>query len=95
MSITLEDVERIAALAKLRFDKRRLQDMARDLDRIVGYVEKLKELDVSEVPETAHAVQLDNVLREDEVEQWLTNEEALANAPASKNGFFSVPKVIG
>ena len=95
MAITIEEVKRIAELAKLAFDDQSLEEMARDLERIVGYVEKLKELDVSEVPETSHVVEMKNVMREDEVERWLSNEEALGNAPASKQGYFSVPKVIG
>lgn len=95
MRITVDEVRKIAVLARLEFDEKSLESMARDLDNIVGYVEKLDELDVSEVPETAHVLQLTNVLREDKVQPWLTNAQALANAPVGKKGYFSVPKVIG
>ncbi len=95
MAITPEDVDRIAQLAKLRFSEEEKLEIARQLDQIVAYVEKLKELDVEGVPPTAHVVELTNVMREDKVEPWLSQEEALANAPAKHHGFFSVPKVIG
>jgi len=95
MAITIDEVKRIAALAKLQFDDTSLKEMAHDLERIVEYVEKLKELDVSDVPETSHVIEMKNILREDRVEPWLDHEEALRNAPAKKQGYFSVPKVIG
>ena len=95
MPITLEEVKHVAALAKLSFTEVELAKIAKELDAIVGYVEQLKELDVGDVPPTSHMLDLHNVFRGDKVEPWLTNEEALQNAPAQKNGYFSVPKVIG
>lgn len=95
MSITLEEVKHVAALAKLSFNDEELAKIARELDEIVGYVEQLKELNVDDVPPTSHVLDLHNVFRDDKVEPWLTNEDALQNAPAQKNGYFSVPKVIG
>ncbi|MFQ6113435.1 MAG: Asp-tRNA(Asn)/Glu-tRNA(Gln) amidotransferase subunit GatC [bacterium] len=95
MSITIQDVEKIAALAKLEFSSEEKQKLAKQLDQIVAYVEKLNELDTESVPPTSHVIDLKNVLREDKVEEWLTQEEALRNAPAKKHGYFSVPKVIG
>ena len=64
------------------------------LGDILGYVKKLEELDVSDVEPMAHAVPLDNVLRADEVQPSITNEEALANAPKKANGLFVVPKIV-
>lgn len=95
MPITLAEVKHVAALAKLSFTDEELAKIARELDAIVGYVEQLKELNVDDVPPTAHVLDLHNVFRDDKVEPWLTNEEALQNAPAQKKGYFSVPKVIG
>jgi len=95
MSITIEEVKHVAALAKLSFTDEELTKIAQELDAIVGYVELLKELNVDEVPPTSHVLDLHNVFREDKVEPWLTTEEALQNAPAQKMGYFSVPKVIG
>ncbi|MDZ7344720.1 MAG: Asp-tRNA(Asn)/Glu-tRNA(Gln) amidotransferase subunit GatC [candidate division KSB1 bacterium] len=93
--MTLEEVKHVAALAKLSFNEDELAKIAKELDAIVGYVEQLKELDIEGVPETSHVLNLHNVFREDQVEPWLTPEQALQNAPAQKRGYFSVPKVIG
>ena len=95
MPITIEDVDKVASLAKLCFSPEEKQKLTQQLAEIVAYVEKLKELDTEDVPPTSHVIELKNVMREDVVEPWLTQEEALANAPAKKHGYFSVPKVIG
>ena len=94
MSIKLEDVKRTAQLARLDFSDDELRNMTKDMTTILGYVEKLNELDLQDVPETVHVLKLTNVFREDEVKPGLSNAEALANAPKSKKGHFSVPKVI-
>jgi aspartyl-tRNA(Asn)/glutamyl-tRNA(Gln) amidotransferase subunit C len=60
----------------------------------LGYIEKLSQLDVSQVQPTAHAVPLLNVTRADERQPSLPNEEALRNAPAKANGLFLVPKIV-
>ncbi|KAA3618172.1 MAG: Asp-tRNA(Asn)/Glu-tRNA(Gln) amidotransferase subunit GatC [Calditrichaeota bacterium] len=95
MTISIEDVKRTAKLARLEFSDDELKNMTKEMGTILGYVEKLNELDLNDVPETAHVLQLSNVFREDEVKPGLSNEEALANAPRVKKGHFSVPKVIG
>ena len=64
------------------------------LDGILGYIEKLKELDVAGVEPTAHAVPLVNVTRPDEVRPSLPHDDALRNAPAQANGLFMVPKIV-
>lgn len=93
--ISLDEIRHLAALAKLRFSDDELAAMKHDLARIVAYVEKLAEVDVEGVPATTHVLDLTNVFRDDKAGDWLTQEEALANAPAKKHGYFSVPKVIG
>jgi len=64
------------------------------LGAVLGYIEKLKEVDVTGVEPTAHAFPLVNVVRPDEVLPSLSNEEALQNAPAKANGLFVVPKIV-
>ena len=64
------------------------------LSHILGYIEKLNQLDVAGIAPTAHTVPLVNVARPDEVRPSLTNEEALRNAPAKANGLFLVPKIV-
>ncbi len=94
MSITLEDVEKIAQLAKLSFSAEEKEKFTRQLGQILRYVEKLNELDTEDVPPTYHVNAVHNVFRRDEVKASLSQEEVLQNAPARKNGYFSVPKVI-
>ena len=94
MSITKEEVLHVAHLARLEFSEEELERFAKQLGEILSYVEKLGELDTSEVEPTYHALKLKNVFREDEVRESIPTEEALANAPERENGFFVVPKVI-
>ena len=95
MSITSAEVQHVAKLAKLSFNAEELEKMARELDAIVAYVEQLKELELDEVPPTAHVLDLSNILREDQAEAALPVEDVLRNAPSRKLSYFSVPKVIG
>jgi aspartyl-tRNA(Asn)/glutamyl-tRNA(Gln) amidotransferase subunit C len=68
--------------------------MGAQIGSILGYIEKLKEVDISNVEPTAHAFPLVNVTRPDEVQASLSNEDALRNAPAHANGLFIVPKIV-
>ena len=70
------------------------QKIGAQLGNILGYIEKLKEVDVTGVEPTAHAFPLVNVTRPDEVRPSISNEEALRNAPAQANGLFIVPKIV-
>lgn len=94
MSISIEEVEKIAKLAKLKFTEPEKQKMAIQLADILNYVEKLNELDTSNVQATHHVLNLVNVYREDKTSQCLPPEQATKNAPKKMNNFFSVPKVI-
>ena len=64
------------------------------LGNILGYIEKLKEVDVTGVEPTAHAFPMVNVFRADETRPGLSNEDALRNAPKKTNGLFVVPQVV-
>ncbi|MBD3289506.1 Asp-tRNA(Asn)/Glu-tRNA(Gln) amidotransferase subunit GatC [candidate division KSB1 bacterium] len=94
MAITKSDVERIAKLAKLDFSDEEKMNFTHQLSEILGYMEKLNELDTEEIEPTSHVLGIQNELREDRQESWVSQEEALKNAPKQKKGFFSVPKVI-
>ena len=95
MSVRIEDVEKIAQLAKLEFSPEEKETFTKQFNQILSFVDKLKELDTKDVPVTEHVLDQQNVLRRDSVEAWLTRDDALANAPKKSGGFFSVPKVIG
>ena len=89
MSVTLSDVEKIAKLAKLDLSSQEKLKLADQMAEIVRYVEKLNELDTENIAPTSHVLDLKNVFREDKVQIWLTQDEALSNAPAKNQGFFS------
>ena len=88
------DVKYVAHLARLSLSAEEEIQFGSQLTNILGYIEKLKQLDVSQIEPTAHAVPLVNVFRKDEVRPSLSNEEALRNAPAKANGLFLVPKIV-
>ena len=94
MAISVQDVEKIAQLARLRFDEDEKVALVAQLGRIVALVERLDELDTDDVEPTYHVLDIHNAFREDVLEPSLSRDEVLGNAPAAKNGFFSVPKVI-
>jgi len=88
------DVKYVAHLARLSLSPEEEQKISQQLGNVLGYIEKLKEVDVSGVEPTAHAFPLVNVTRPDEVRPSISNEEALRNAPAQANGLFIVPKIV-
>lgn len=88
------DIGYVARLARIELTPEEERTLGAQLGQVLGYVEKLKELDVSEVEPMAHPVPLKNVTRPDEVAPGLSPEEALRNAPAAANGLFMVPKIV-
>jgi aspartyl-tRNA(Asn)/glutamyl-tRNA(Gln) amidotransferase subunit C len=88
------DVKYVANLARIQLTPEEEQKFGAQLQHILGYIEKLRELDVSNVEPTAHAVPLVNVTRKDEVRVSISHEDALRNAPAKANGLFLVPKIV-
>lgn len=88
------DVKYVAHLARIALTPEEEQKLGAQLGQILGYIEKLKELDVTGVEPTAHAIPLVNVTRPDEVRPSLSHEDALRNAPATVNGLFMVPKIV-
>lgn len=97
MKITEEQVRYVADLANLRLTPEEVSRMARDMESILGHIDKLNELDTEGVPAMAQVL-FDSgetaTLRADAERPTLPNEAALANAPQSGAGFFKVPKVI-
>jgi aspartyl-tRNA(Asn)/glutamyl-tRNA(Gln) amidotransferase subunit C len=95
MSISLEEVEHIAKLARLQLTDEEKKRFQVELGKILEYFDQLKKLDTEKVPPMTHAVPIENVLREDQVKPSLPAEEALQNAPEKKDSYFQVPKVVG
>lgn len=94
MAATDFNVHYVADLARLDLTAEEERKFGAQLAHVLGYIEKLSQLDVSQVEPTAHAVPLVNVTRPDELRPSLSNEEALSNAPAQANGLFLVPKIV-
>jgi aspartyl-tRNA(Asn)/glutamyl-tRNA(Gln) amidotransferase subunit C len=88
------DIKYVAHLARLALSPEEEQKFGAQLGDVLGYIEKLKEVDISGVEPTAHAVPLVNVTRPDEVKPSMSHEEAMRNAPAQANGLFMVPKIV-
>lgn len=88
------DIDYTAKLARINLSAAEKKKFAAQLESILGYVDKLDELDTSAVEPTAHPHTVFNVWREDKVNSSLSVEEALRNAPATRNNMISVPKVI-
>jgi aspartyl-tRNA(Asn)/glutamyl-tRNA(Gln) amidotransferase subunit C len=88
------DIHYVANLARVSLTPEEEHRLGGQLQNILGYIEKLKEVDVSGVEPTAHAFPVVNVLRQDVVTGSLPHDEALRNAPAKAGGLFVVPKVV-
>ena len=96
MSLSLDEVRRVAVLARLRLSPEEEQVFQGQLSAILDYVAQLSELDVSEVEPMTHALAAGEAppLRADEVQPSLAPDEALANAPAREGTCFKVPRII-
>jgi len=94
MKLTRKNVEHVALLARLRLTEQEIELFATQLTKILGYVEKLNELDTDQVEPLFHVVSLHNVFREDKVTPSLPLEKALQNAPDKFQGCFKVPKIL-
>jgi aspartyl-tRNA(Asn)/glutamyl-tRNA(Gln) amidotransferase subunit C len=98
VTITRSEVLKISSLAKLHFDEAELDEFTVQFQRILDYIQKLREVDVAGVAPTSHVSMLEganiHLMREDEVRPALQVEEALRNAPDQGAGHFRVPKVI-
>ncbi len=87
-------IDKLAHLARLKFNDAEKQEIKTDLQKMIVFVEKLNELDLEGVEPMLHMSDEVNVLREDEVKGSVSRSEALKNAPSHDEQFFKVPKVI-
>jgi aspartyl-tRNA(Asn)/glutamyl-tRNA(Gln) amidotransferase subunit C len=94
MKIDSKTVDKLADLAKLEFDEEGKKEIINDLNRIVEFVEKLSELDTSNVEPLIYLSEDTGVMRDDVVKQTITQQEALKNAPVKDSDYIKVPKVI-
>jgi len=92
--ITDETVKKIARLANIKLSEDETARFAEQLEKILEYIHTLTRLDTKGIPETAHALPLHNVWREDRVLSGLTPGQARAAAPDSQDDCFRVPRII-
>jgi aspartyl-tRNA(Asn)/glutamyl-tRNA(Gln) amidotransferase subunit C len=93
-SISLDDVRRLAGLARIDLDDAHLERLASQLDVILHAVAQVQEVAGADVPATSHPLPLTNVTRADEPTPCLTAEQALSAAPAAEAGRFRVPRIL-
>jgi aspartyl-tRNA(Asn)/glutamyl-tRNA(Gln) amidotransferase subunit C len=94
VKITINEVEYVAKLARLKLSDEEKTLFTQQLDSILLYIDKLNELDTANIPPTSHVLPLENVMRADEVKPSYPPDEVLAIAPEREDTFFAVPRVI-
>ncbi len=88
------DVRYVARLARLKLTPEEIKLLGRQLEDILSYIDKLKEVNIKNVQPTTHVLPLKNVFREDKIEPSSDCQEVLGNAPSKKEGFFKVPPIL-
>lgn len=94
MPITPQDIEHVASLSKLELAETEKQQVTEALCALSEHIQRLQEVDISQVEPTTHILALQNVFREDVLLPCLPREQALDLAPESEYGFFRVPSIL-
>lgn len=94
MSISNQDVQHVAKLARLNLSEEEETQLTEQLNAILHYAEKLNELNTEDVEPTTHVLHVSNVMREDEVRGSLPIEKVMLNAPDEEDGQIKVPAIL-
>lgn len=94
MSLSLDEVRKVAELARLDVPESELSLLGQQLSNILDYVQQLQQLNTENVEPLAHPLDLHDVFRDDEAQPSLDPDQALANAPGRNGNYFSVPAVL-
>ncbi|MEZ5947415.1 MAG: Asp-tRNA(Asn)/Glu-tRNA(Gln) amidotransferase subunit GatC [Hyphomonas sp.] len=94
MSVTKEDVRKVARLSRIAVSEERLDEMVGELNGILGWIDQLNEVDVSDVEPMTSVVEAKLPMRDDVVTDGNIQDQVLANAPRTEDGFFVVPKSV-
>jgi aspartyl-tRNA(Asn)/glutamyl-tRNA(Gln) amidotransferase subunit C len=94
MSVSEKEVRYVADLARLQLSEEEVKSLSGDMNKILGYMDLLNELDTSDVEPLEHVIEMESRLRKDEAKPTITHEDALKNAPDADSDYFRVPKVI-
>jgi aspartyl-tRNA(Asn)/glutamyl-tRNA(Gln) amidotransferase subunit C len=93
MPLSKDEVRHVAMLARIGLEPGDEEFYAEQLSGILDHIDRLQQLDTEAIPPTAQVVEVTNELREEDPRPCLTQEEALANAPARMDGYFRVPAI--
>ena len=88
------EIDHVALLARLKLTDSEKKLFSKQVDSIIEYINKLNELDTSNIEPTAHILPINNVFREDTMKSSLPRNKALQNAPGKDDSFYRVPKII-
>lgn len=94
MSVSKKDVEYVAELARLSFTEEEKEELIDDLNKVLGYIEKLNELDTEDTDIIVNPYYIENKFREDEIEPSMELKSVLDNAPQKLEEYIMVPKII-
>lgn len=94
MSVTKDDVQYVADLARLQLSEQEAEELVNDLNKILDYMADLEEVDTSDVEPLEHVTDLEYRFRKDEAKDPVDHEDALKNAPDADTDYFRVPRVI-
>ncbi len=94
MSVTPDDVRKVARLSRIKISEERVEPMTQELNGILSWIEQLNEVDVEGVEPMTSVVETSLPMRKDDITDGNRQDEVLANAPNSADGFFVVPKVV-
>ena len=94
MKINENNIQKVAKLARLELSGEESEEFSRQLNDIIEYVEKINELDTSDVKPADHIIELSNVFREDTVQKSIETSEIEKMAPSFRNGHIVVPRII-
>lgn len=92
--ISTDQVKHVADTARLEITDEEAERFTEQLSSILEYAEQLNELDTTDVEPMTHVLDMKNVLRKDEPKEWITQEDALKNAPDTKGDYFRVPSIL-
>lgn len=94
MSVTKDDVQYVADLARLQLSEQEAEELVNDLNKILDYMADLEEVDTTDVEPLEHVTDLEYRFRKDEAKDPVDHEDALKNAPDADTDYFRVPRVI-
>jgi aspartyl-tRNA(Asn)/glutamyl-tRNA(Gln) amidotransferase subunit C len=95
MSLSEHDVRHVAMLARLALTDAEVEAMRNDLNSILGHIDEIQRLELSDVAQMAHAINVVNVTRPDVVAPSFSQDVAVMNAPQAENGAFVIPQIVG